>query len=533
MPRVYSSEPSTFLTLVKDPKNPSKRKRVWRTARSYYVEGKRRQCVGQGATATASLQNFEVLWNRKQVELGLLPASELLPGARKQPRSDGRTFGVVLDEWWAIRKTAGKAEGTINGDLNNITNHIRPEYGNKVLSTITESDLREFVNVTLPAKGLGGSVIRRVFLTTRLVFTHALRRGYITDDPCKWMDAPVYEPVVRNSENSKRTWMPERMLERLKGTPEEGYWVMAFLGLRQSERLGLGWNSFENLNNKRKTAFVAVDRQLERYKVREAWESPTGKAEWDLRVKRVMKTKNGERTFALSEEVRSAILLWKKQQDEWKKSQTWVKSDDPAIADLVFTNPDGTPIRQVADNKQWHKLFARFSAESVKAGRKPWPEVRGHDMRHIAATILAKEGVPPRHATKILGHGTEAMTSYYTHLDARDTIESVGALTAAMFPKEMKTLTDTEAVAIAREEQAKHSGTTRKQAVEDAGEVEPVEEVEEVEEKPTVEELLAIIEELRGRQAVGNGTGTATTPVEADTGTIVLEVEPAGAALPR
>ncbi|KAA6436399.1 tyrosine-type recombinase/integrase [Agrococcus sediminis] len=417
-----------------------RKQRVWRTVRTYYVDDKPKKVSVDRKTPQASIEAFELAWARKQVELGLLPASELPDAAKPKPRSDGRLYGSVIDEWWEVRKTKGRAEGTLNADENLLNLHIRPAFAHRTLSAITEADVRKFLNETLTEKGLGGSVKRRCFLTVREVFTHAIRRGYTTTDPCRWIEAPVYEPEVRNADNSKRTWMPERMLEKMRGTTEESYWVMAFLGLRQSERLGLGWSSFENLANRRKTAFVAVDRQLERYKVKDAADSPTGKAEWGLRVKWVMKTKNGERTFALSEEVREALLRWKKQQDEWKKSEGWKQSDDAAIADLVFTNPDGTPIKHVADNKAWHKLFDRFSEEAVKAGRRPWAQVRGHDMRHIAATILAKEGVPPRHATKILGHGTEAMTSYYTHLDARDTIESVGALTSAIFARSLKTL---------------------------------------------------------------------------------------------
>jgi integrase len=83
---------------------------------------------------------------------------------------------------------------------------------------------------------------------------------------------------------------------------------------------------------------------------------------------------------------------------------------DPAS--LVFTGPQGAAIRQNA----FRKRILQSAAE--RAGIQPTPTV--HDLRHTAASLMAKAGYSMREAQDMLGHSHATMTDRYTHLFPAD-----------------------------------------------------------------------------------------------------------------
>ena len=57
--------------------------------------------------------------------------------------------------------------------------------------------------------------------------------------------------------------------------------------------------------------------------------------------------------------------------------------------DLVFTNRDGNPLDRANVRKQFHRLLQTAGL----------PQIRIHDLRHTAATLLLLQGVNPRTVT--------------------------------------------------------------------------------------------------------------------------------------
>jgi integrase len=75
--------------------------------------------------------------------------------------------------------------------------------------------------------------------------------------------------------------------------------------------------------------------------------------------------------------------------------------------DLVFAQPNGRPIDRKADWRAWKALLN-------EAGVR---EVRLHDGRHTAATLLLSEGVHPRVVMEVLGHAQmRTTTDTYSHV---------------------------------------------------------------------------------------------------------------------
>ncbi|SDL13705.1 tyrosine-type recombinase/integrase [Nonomuraea jiangxiensis] len=74
--------------------------------------------------------------------------------------------------------------------------------------------------------------------------------------------------------------------------------------------------------------------------------------------------------------------------------------------DLVFTTHLGGPIERTEDWKQWKSILRQAGVR----------DVRVHDARHTAATLLIEQGVHIRVVQEILGHTRVTTTDRYTHV---------------------------------------------------------------------------------------------------------------------
>jgi integrase len=76
--------------------------------------------------------------------------------------------------------------------------------------------------------------------------------------------------------------------------------------------------------------------------------------------------------------------------------------------DYVFCTSLGTPLNPTRDVLDQLKLLLK------KAGL---PDIRFHDVRHSAATLLLSEGVHPKVVQELLGHSNISMTmDVYSHV---------------------------------------------------------------------------------------------------------------------
>ncbi|MEP7023921.1 MAG: tyrosine-type recombinase/integrase [Actinomycetota bacterium] len=86
--------------------------------------------------------------------------------------------------------------------------------------------------------------------------------------------------------------------------------------------------------------------------------------------------------------------------------------------DLVFTTRRGGPIERTEDWRMWKAILKQAQVR----------DVRVHDARHSAATLLIEQGVHIRVVQEVLGH-TRVTTERYTHVatlqmkDASDRME--------------------------------------------------------------------------------------------------------------
>ncbi|QVQ51332.1 tyrosine-type recombinase/integrase [Spiractinospora alimapuensis] len=89
-----------------------------------------------------------------------------------------------------------------------------------------------------------------------------------------------------------------------------------------------------------------------------------------------------------------------------------------ATWDLVFASPAGGPIGKHTDWEDWKRLLA-------VAGVR---DVRVHDGRHTAATILTELGADARTVQEILGHSQISQTERYIHVSSDQARAAIGKM---------------------------------------------------------------------------------------------------------
>ncbi|OLE26300.1 MAG: hypothetical protein AUG44_13450 [Actinobacteria bacterium 13_1_20CM_3_71_11] len=191
-------------------------------------------------------------------------------------------------------------------------------------------------------------------------------------------------------------------LKAIKGVRLEVRWLIAVtLGLRQGEALGLRWEDVDL-----DAGTLRVRAQLQR-------DPSTG----DL-VRVETKTARSRRTLPIPPSVLAALRLHREQQDRER-----VDADSWADPGWVFATRLGTPVHPRNDYRSFREIIRQ-------AGLR---QVRLHDLRHTAASVLLAQGVPARVVMEILGHSQISVTlNTYAHVApeiAREAAERVeGAL---------------------------------------------------------------------------------------------------------
>jgi integrase len=74
---------------------------------------------------------------------------------------------------------------------------------------------------------------------------------------------------------------------------------------------------------------------------------------------------------------------------------------------MIFTSTDGT----VLDQRNVHREF------KLLLGKAGLPDIRFHDLRHAAATLMLQQGIHPKVVQERLGHSEIGITlNIYSHV---------------------------------------------------------------------------------------------------------------------
>jgi integrase len=175
-----------------------------------------------------------------------------------------------------------------------------------------------------------------------------------------------------------------RFLTNAQGSRLYALFYLALVtGARQMELCGLQWQDIDWLHGT-----LHIRRQLAR------------KGEMFA----AQKTRAAKRTIALGPGTIEVLRAHR----ELQAQERCIAGSGWQEHDLIFTTTIGAPMKP-------KNLVDRYFKPSIKAAGVP--EIRFHDLRHTAASIMLSRGVPIFTVSKILGHARASITSdTYGHL---------------------------------------------------------------------------------------------------------------------
>ena len=181
------------------------------------------------------------------------------------------------------------------------------------------------------------------------------------------------------------------------------FWVAVTTGLREGEIVGLKWSDVDWTGRQ-----LGIQRQIQRLRGRGLVFSEP-------------KTAAGRRVIALGVTTIEKLRMHQDYQlverqaagDSWKEN------------DMIFPSSTGTPMDP-------SNLYHNFKRLLKVAGL---PDVRFHDLRHTAATLMLQNGIHPKVVQERLGHSDISMTlNTYSHVMPGMQEEAAGKLDELLSP---------------------------------------------------------------------------------------------------
>jgi integrase len=294
------------------------------------------------------------------------------------------TVGDWLDHWLEHIAPRRVRARTLESYEALVRLHLRPGIGHHRLDRLQPEQLEQLYGSLLDDKGLSPATVLRLHRVLSRALRVAMQRGKITRNVATLVDPPA----VKRPTTALPLTVDEarRVLEAAEQAHNSARWTVALaVGLRQSETLGLRWSD--------------IDLDVGTLTVRRGLHRVAGKG----LVYEEPKAERSRRTLALPAQLVMALRRHRAVQLEERQAagSLWEEHD------LVFTQVNGRPLDKRSDWEGWKALLTRAGVR----------QVRLHDGRHTAATLLLSEGVHPRVVMELLGHAQmRTTTDTYSHV---------------------------------------------------------------------------------------------------------------------
>ena len=296
------------------------------------------------------------------------------------PVPEQETVGTFLRRWLDLKKE-GVRQRTWTRYEQIVRAHLLPNLDRIRLAQLTPQDVAEClrrVKVSGSAyMARGARDVLRTALNQALRWELVSRNVAVLTDPPRHRTREITPLTPRQAGT---------LLEAVAGHRLEALITVALgLGLRQGEALGLRWEEDVDLE----AGTLSVQQTLVRAGREPRFEEP--------------KTERSCRTITMPGVVAAALRRHRTRQleEQLAAGPEWHPSG------LVFTTPIGTPVDR-------GRLHGTFKAILRSAGL---PDIRYHDLRHTAATLLLVQGVDLRTIMATLGHSRISQTmDLYAHM---------------------------------------------------------------------------------------------------------------------
>lgn len=293
------------------------------------------------------------------------------------------TFGEFLQNWLASAKVSLRPKTwqhyhQISGD------YILPSLGRIKLVDLRADLIQSLYDKKVTA-GVGLRTIQLTHAVIRRCLNRAVKLGVIGVNPATAAipPKPSLQEMKILDENQVQTLLitAKASEDRLAAL----YQLAITTGMRQGELLGLKWSDIEW--DKR---IIRIQRQLGRI--------PGGGLGFGT-----PKTNSGIRNIILG----PATINLLKEHQKHQFAEMRVMGDKWQDHDLIFPSTMGTPTHP-------RSLLRRFKKLLKDSGLS---EIRFHDLRHTAASLMLNHGIPVLIVSKRIGHAKPSITlDVYGHL---------------------------------------------------------------------------------------------------------------------
>ncbi len=265
--------------------------------------------------------------------------------------------------------------------------HIVPVLGRYQLQKLSAQHLRSLYTKKLD-EGLSATTVTHFHNILHKALKDATRWGLVARNVCDLVSPPRRERFEIQPLTLEQV---QRLLEAARGHYMEALFNLALAtGMRRGELMGLKWQDID---------FTTGMLQLRRILSRVPSKLP-GKGY----VEAEPKTQSSRRSIVVAPFALEALKQHHVRQLEAKLKAGSAWQDH----DYVFCTSIGTHLNPTRDILDQLKLLLK------KAGL---PDIRFHDLRHSAATLLLGAGVHPKVVQEILGHSQISMTlDVYSHV---------------------------------------------------------------------------------------------------------------------
>jgi len=309
------------------------------------------------------------------------------------PTTSKQTVAQFLDHWLENTQKASVRPRTYERYEEVIRLHINPAIGRHQLQKLTAQHIEVFYTKKLE-QGLSPRTVNTFHNILHKALDKARKLRLVGENVTELVDRPRVEDTEINPLSLEQI---KALLVVSQGHSMEMLLTLALAtGMRRGELMGLKWQDIDF-----EKGTLQVRRILSRVPSKLKTEERKGY------VEAATKTKKSRRSivivaFALELLKRHKEKQQERQQEAKEKTTRWVEND------FVFRSGVGTPLHPDND------IFVPFKA-LLKAANLP--NIRFHDLRHSAATLLLSEGVHPKIVQEILGHSNINITlNVYSHI---------------------------------------------------------------------------------------------------------------------
>lgn len=310
------------------------------------------------------------------------------------PSDERLTVGRFLDDWLASTVLPSTKAASTKADYADIVRlHLIPALGHIRLTRLSATDVDRYISAKRTAgrtvrtkAGYSPSTVRYHHAVLRTALTKATRLGLVTRNVAQQVtvEAPRRDPRVVHAldDDQLHSLLAAARRHRLYAF----FLLLAGLGLRRGEALGLRWSDLDPANG-----LLTIEQQVQR--VRGA----------GLQILPVPKTASSHRTVHVPAICLDALKAHRQQQrrERLAAGPRWQDNG------LIFPSTVGTPMEPRNLNRILHRLCDEAQI----------PRERLHNLRHTAATVAYAQGLGDIEVQRMVGHQRASTTrDIYLHV---------------------------------------------------------------------------------------------------------------------